>query len=87
MGPRRAARASTVDGHVFFPHSLGLLYLAITQYSGFPNYGDEFKVMGLAPYGEPRYIARDRNRSSACSDDGGFELDLSYFRHWSDGVR
>src|ERR1700739_4343321 len=45
-----------VDGRVFFPHSLGLLYLALTQYLGFPNYGDEFKVMGLAPYGEPRYV-------------------------------
>src|SRR5262247_3900832 len=38
---------------VFFPHSLGLLYLALTQYLGFPEYGDEFKVMGLAPYGTP----------------------------------
>ena len=36
---------------VYFPHSIGLLYLAITQFLGFPKYGDEFKVMGLAPYG------------------------------------
>ena len=43
-----------VDRRIFFPHSLGLLYLAVTQYLGFPKYGDEFKVMGLAPYGEPR---------------------------------
>ena len=50
-------------GHVFFPHSLGMLYLAITQYLGFPNYGDEFKVMGLAPYGEPRFVERDSARS------------------------
>ena len=48
-------RALSVDGHVFFPHSLGMLYLAVTQYLGFPSYGDEFKVMGLAPYGEPRF--------------------------------
>ena len=74
-----------VDRRVFFPHSLGLLYLAITQYLGFPKYGDEFKVMGLAPYGEPRYVD---NLSTLVHlhDDGGFELDLSYFSHWSDGV-
>jgi carbamoyltransferase len=80
-GPRM-----TVDGHVFFPHSLGLLYLAITQYLGFPNYGDEFKVMGLGPYGEPRYV-REIESLVHLRDDGGFELDLSYFRHWSDGVQ
>ena len=80
-GPRLS-----IDGHVFFPHSLGLLYLAITQYLGFPNYGDEFKVMGLAPYGEPRYT-REIESLVHLRDDGGFELDLSYFRHWSDGVQ
>jgi carbamoyltransferase len=80
-GPRM-----TIDGHVFFPHSLGLLYLAITQYLGFPNYGDEFKVMGLGPYGEPRYV-REIESLVHLRDDGGFELDLSYFRHWSDGVQ
>jgi carbamoyltransferase len=73
------------DGQVFFPHSLGLLYLAITQFLGFPKYGDEFKVMGLAPYGEPRYLAELKSLV-ALKDDGRFELDLSYFRHWSDGV-
>ena len=56
-GGSRGSRIA-VDGHVYFPHSLGLLYLAITQYLGFPHYGDEFKVMGLAPYGEPRYVER-----------------------------
>ena len=76
----------SIGGHVFFPHSLGLLYLAITQYLGFPNYGDEFKVMGLAPYGEPRY-AREIESLVHLGDDGGFELDLSYFRHWSEGVQ
>ncbi len=73
------------DGRVFFPHSLGLLYLAVTQFLGFPSYGDEFKVMGLAPYGEPRYHAALRQLIHLRSD-GRFELDLSYFRHWSDGV-
>jgi carbamoyltransferase len=75
-----------VDGHVFFPHSLGLLYLAVTQYLGFPKYGDEFKVMGLAPYGEPRY-KRELAQLVHLKGDGTFELDLSYFRHWSDGVQ
>lgn len=75
-----------VDGHVFFPHSLGLLYLAITQYLGFPKYGDEFKVMGLAPYGEPSYVDKIAQLVHLGAD-GGFELDLSYFRHWSDGVQ
>jgi carbamoyltransferase len=70
---------------VFFPHSLGLLYLAITQYLGFPNYGDEFKVMGLAPYGKPTRTAPIRELIRLLPG-GGFELDLSYFRHASEGV-
>jgi carbamoyltransferase len=74
-----------VNGRVFFPHSLGMLYLAVTQYLGFPKYGDEFKVMGLAPYGEARYT-REIGSLVHVHDDGTFELDLSYFRHWSDGV-
>ena len=45
-----------VEGRVYFPHSLGIFYQALTQYLGFPNYGDEYKVMGLAPYGEPKYL-------------------------------
>jgi carbamoyltransferase len=76
----------SVDGRVFFPHSLGLLYLAVTQYLGFPKYGDEFKVMGLAPYGAPRY-AREVRSLVELTDDGGFALDLSYFSHWSAGVQ
>jgi carbamoyltransferase len=75
-----------VDGRVFFPHSLGLLYLAITQYLGFPKYGDEFKVMGLAPYGEPRYV-REIESLIDLQNGGRFELDLSYFSHWNDGVQ
>ena len=42
-----------IDGRVYFPHSLGIFYQALTQYLGFPHYGDEYKVMGLAPYGQP----------------------------------
>jgi carbamoyltransferase len=70
---------------VHFPHSIGLLYLAITQYLGFPRYGDEFKVMGLAPYGQPDHIALLR-RLIRLKPGGTFELDLSYFCHHSGGV-
>ena len=83
---RLAGSKFHTDSRVFFPHSLGLLYLAITQYLGFPNYGDEFKVMGLAPYGEPRFV-REIESLVNLRDGGMFELDLSYFSHWSDGVQ
>jgi carbamoyltransferase len=70
---------------VYFPHSLGMLYAAITQFIGFHEYGDEFKVMGLAPYGRPRHV--DAIRQLVTLEEGGkFELALPYFRHWSDGV-
>ena len=70
---------------VYFPHSLGMMYTAVTQFLGFHGYGDEFKVMGLAPYGRPRDV--DAVRQLVTLTDGGkFELSLDYFRHWSDGV-
>jgi carbamoyltransferase len=68
----------------YFPHSLGLLYLAITQYLGFWKYGDEFKVMGLAPYGKGDFVDRIRDLIRL-RPGGGFELNLPYFRHWSEG--
>jgi carbamoyltransferase len=64
---------------------LGLFYLAATQYLGFPNYGDEYKVMGLAPYGEPTEMDKVRDVVHLVSD-GRFELNLDYFRHHSEGV-
>jgi carbamoyltransferase len=70
---------------VYFPHSLGMMYTAITQYIGFHGYGDEFKVMGLAPYGRPKYVDEIR-QLVRLEGDGKFELALDYFRHWSDGV-
>lgn len=75
----------TVDRRVYFPHSLGLLYLAVTQFLGFPGYGDEFKVMGLAPYGTPRFV-RELRQLVRVSADGDVSLDLAYFSHWSGGV-
>lgn len=81
-----------IEGRALFPHSLGILYQAITQYLGFPHYGDEYKVMGLAPYGALRFLSQLR-RLVTLNPDGGFELDLTYFRHhkekiafeWADG--
>jgi carbamoyltransferase len=69
-----------VDDRVYFPHSLGVFYEALTQYLGFPHYGDEYKMMGLAPYGEPKHLDAMR-RIVRLRDDGAFELDLAYFRH------
>ncbi len=65
---------------VYFPHSLGIFYSAMTQFIGFPHYGDEYKVMGLAPYGEPTYLEEMRDIVRIQSD-GTFRLNLKYFRH------
>jgi carbamoyltransferase len=74
-----------VAGHVEFPHSLGLAYTALTQYLGFPHYGDEYKVMGLASYGQPSYL--DRLRRVVVGDGrGGYRLDLRYFTHHRGGA-
>jgi carbamoyltransferase len=82
-----------LDGQIWFPHSLGAFYTAITQYLGFPHYGDEYKVMGLAPYGRPTRMAEMR-RIVRLQNDGTYRLDLRYFRHatedlphqWSQGT-
>ncbi len=74
-----------VEGKAYFPHSLGIFYQAMTQYLGFPHYGDEYKVMGLAPYGEPRYL-NDMRRIVNLQNDGTFRLDLRYFRHHREKV-
>jgi carbamoyltransferase len=86
----------TIDGSIAFPHSLGFFYTAITQYLGFPRYGDEFKVMGLASYGQPEFkeefakivLLEERNGKPK------FNLGLDYFIHhkvgsditWDEGV-
>jgi carbamoyltransferase len=74
-----------VNQWVLFPHSLGLFYTACTQHIGFPRYGDEYKVMGLAPYGEPEYLEAFRE-IVLLKDHGKFELDLDYFVHHSRGI-
>src|SRR2546423_500144 len=76
--------AIRVSGEVGFPHSLGVWYTAVTQYLGFPKYGDEYKVMGLASYGEPEYLAQMRD---VVSTEGlEFRLNLDYFRHHREGA-
>jgi carbamoyltransferase len=69
-----------VEGRIFFPHSLGVFYQALTQFLGFPHYGDEYKVMGLAPYGSATFLPQMRQIVLLC-EDGSFELNTRYFRH------
>lgn len=64
---------------IHFPHSLGLLYSAFTYYTGFKVNSGEYKVMGLAPYGEPRYADLILEKLITVADDGSFQLDMSYF--------
>lgn len=67
-----------------FPHSLGYLYNAITLYLGFPNYGDEYKVMGLAPYGKPEYL--EEFRQIVYPQGDLMKLNLDYFNHHKQGI-
>lgn len=72
-----------IDGAVAFPHSLGLFYSAVTQYLGFLKFGDEYKVMGLAAYGEVEHV--DVFREIVRSNGSGFRLGLDYFTHHRTG--
>jgi carbamoyltransferase len=73
-----------VKGSVLFPHSLGLYYTAFTQFLGFPKYGDEYKMMGLSAYGEPRFV--DQVRNVVHTEKDQVKLNLDYFIHHTDGV-
>ena len=70
---------------VDFPHSLGIFYTAFTQLLGFPHYGDEYKVMGMAPYGEAKYVDK-LEKVIHLTSDGLFKLNLDYFRKGTEGV-
>jgi len=70
---------------VDFPHSVGIFYTALTQLLGFPHYGDEYKVMGLAPYGEPKYV-RELKDVLLFKSNGLFKLNLKYFRSAKSGI-
>jgi carbamoyltransferase len=92
MGDFSSTMRATGKGHtirvldsVSYPHSLGMLYTAFTQYLGFPNYGDEYKVMGLAPYGKPNYLDQIRDAVHLLPN-GLFKLNPSFFSHFQQGV-
>ncbi|NTU53842.1 MAG: carbamoyltransferase [Chlorobiaceae bacterium] len=68
-----------VHKEIHFPHSLGLLYSAFTYYTGFKVNSGEYKVMGLAPYGEPKYVDKIKNHLIDIRDDGSFHLNMEYF--------
>ena len=70
-----------VHKEIHFPHSLGLLYSAFTYYTGFKVNSGEYKVMGLAPYGEPRFKDKILERLIDVKPDGSFRLDMSYFNY------
>ncbi|PKQ04496.1 MAG: hypothetical protein CVT72_12245, partial [Alphaproteobacteria bacterium HGW-Alphaproteobacteria-11] len=71
----------TLDHELRFPDSIGLLYAAFTQYAGFRVNGGEYKLMGLAPYGKPRYADAILDHLLDLRPDGSFRLDLSYFNY------
>ena len=71
----------SLDSEIRFPHSLGMLYSALTSYLGFKVNDGEYKVMGLAPYGEPIYADRIYDRLIDLKDDGSFRLDMQYFNY------
>ena len=76
-------KGNTVDllHELRFPHSLGLLYSAFTYYTGFKVNSGEYKVMGLAPYGEPKYVDLIYNHLLDVREDGSFQLDMKYFNY------
>jgi carbamoyltransferase len=80
----RGARLEVLD-EVMFPHSLGILYTAVTQFLGFPGYGDEYKVMALASFGRPALLDT-MGKIVRLTDDGRFETDVDFFRHAGEGV-
>jgi carbamoyltransferase len=71
----------SVYKEIHFPHSVGLLYSAMTYYTGFKVNSGEYKVMGLAPYGEPKYARLIKDHLIDIKDDGSFALDMSYFNY------
>ena len=72
-------RDLTVIKEIHFPHSLGLLYSAFTYYTGFKVNSGEYKVMGLAPYGKPKYVKLIKEKLIMIASDGSFKMDMSYF--------
>lgn len=84
-GTGKGLKLKVIDS-VSYPHSLGILYTSFTQYLGFPHYGDEYKVMGLSPYGRPTMVDQIKNEIIHFKKNGLFELNGKYFRHFREGV-
>ena len=76
-----AGNKLAIDREIHFPHSLGLLYSAFTSYLGFRVNSGEYKLMGLAPYGQPRFADRIRDQLVDVKPDGSFRLNLEYFNY------
>lgn len=76
-----AGNTLSVHKEIHFPHSLGLLYSAFTYYTGFKVNSGEYKVMGLAPYGEPKYANLIKDHLIDIKEDGSFQMDMSYFNY------
>jgi carbamoyltransferase len=70
-----------LQSELLFPHSLGLLYSAFTYYTGFKVNSGEYKVMGLAPYGEPKYVQKIYDEVLDLREDGSFRLNMEYFNY------
>ncbi|HUC79652.1 MAG TPA: carbamoyltransferase C-terminal domain-containing protein [Flavisolibacter sp.] len=84
IGIGKGSKIEIIDS-VDFPHSIGIFYSAFTQLLGFPHYGDEYKVMGMAPYGEAKYLDKLEDVIHL-TDDGLFRLNLKYFRSATEGI-
>jgi len=84
IGVGKDNRIEVLDS-VNYPYSLGIFYTAVTQWLGFPKFGDEGKVQGLAGYGQPVYLD-DLRKIVRLRSRGSFDLDLDYFIHWAEGV-
>ena len=80
-----SATGLEVKDKIYFPHSLGIFYQSMTQYLGFPYYGDEYKVMGLASYGTSKY-ANQMREMVHLEEAGGFSLNLDFFRHQKESM-
>ena len=84
IGVGKGTKIEVLDS-VIYPHSVGVFYTAFTQYLGFENYGDEYKVMGLSPYGNATMVDKVKD-VLIFKDNGLFEINKKYFTHPKDGV-
>lgn len=85
VGVGKGTKIEVLDS-VIYPHSVGVFYTAFTQYLGFDKYGDEYKVMGLSPYGKPTMVDKIKD-VLIFKDNGLFEINKKYFKHPKEGVQ